>query len=67
MQLLQPSLLSYLQRFNQKRRIQYKIHFQPNPRGETPTPRIKAPVKMPSRAQFGVDDKARAPSMSVPQ
>ena len=70
MQLSQPSLLSYLQRFNHKRRIQYKIRLQPNPLGETPTPRIREPVKMPSRAvreQFGVDGKAPAASMSVPQ
>ena len=42
MQLSHPSLLSYLQRFNKKRRIHYKIHLQPTLHLETPAPRIKA-------------------------
>jgi hypothetical protein len=50
MQLSQPSLLSYLQRFNQKRRIHYKVDVQPRWRSDGPGPRIKEPVKMPSRA-----------------
>jgi hypothetical protein len=50
MQLSQPSLLSYLQRFNHKRRIHYKVDVQPKWRSDAPSPRIKEPVKMPSRA-----------------
>jgi hypothetical protein len=50
MQLSQPSLLSYLQRFNHKRRIHYKVDVQPKWRSDAPSPRIKEPVRMPSRA-----------------
>ena len=60
MQLSRPSLLSYLQRFNHKRRIHYKVDVQPRLWSDLPSPRIKEPVKIPSRA-------ARATGMSVPQ
>jgi hypothetical protein len=51
MQLSRSSLLSsYLQRFNAKRRIHYKIDVQPRWRSDTPSPRLKEPVKIPSRA-----------------
>jgi hypothetical protein len=50
MQLSQPSLLSYLQRFNKKRRVHYKVDLQPRWRSDAPSPRIKEPVKIPSRA-----------------
>jgi hypothetical protein len=50
MQLSRPSLLSYLQRFNQKRRVHYKIDVLPRWRSDAPSPRIKEPVKIPSRA-----------------
>jgi len=50
MQLSRSSLLSsYLQRFNAKRRIHYKIDVQPRWRSDTPSPRLKEPVKIPSR------------------
>jgi hypothetical protein len=68
MQLSRPSLLSYLQRFNHKRRIHYKVDLQPRWRSDAPSPRIKEPVKVTSRAaleRFGVDGKARATSMSA--
>ena len=45
MQLSQPSLLSYLQRFNKKRRIHYKIDVQPRWRSDAPSPRLKEPTK----------------------
>jgi hypothetical protein len=63
MQLSQPSLLSYLQCFNKKRRLNYKIDLLPRLSKETASPRIKEPVKIPSRTAregFGVDGKARA-------
>jgi len=41
MQLSQPSLLSYLQRFNKKRRIHYKIDVQPRWRSDGPGPRLR--------------------------
>ena len=50
MQLSRPSLLSYLQRFNKKRRVHYKIDAQPRLRSDAPSPRIREPVKIPSRA-----------------
>jgi hypothetical protein len=43
-------LLSYLQRFNQKRRVHYKIDVQPRWRSNAPSPRLREPVKIPSRA-----------------
>jgi hypothetical protein len=46
MQLSQPSLLSYLHRFNQKRRVHYKIHVQPRWRSDAPSPRLRAPTKV---------------------
>jgi hypothetical protein len=46
MQLSQPSLLSYLQRFNQKRRIHYKIDVQPRWRSDAPSPRVQAATKV---------------------
>jgi hypothetical protein len=46
MQLSQPSLLSYLQRFNQKRRLHYKIDLRPREQMERPTPRLQAPTKV---------------------
>ena len=69
MQLSRPSLLSYLQRFNKKRRLNYKIDLLPRLSGETASARIREPVKIPSRIageRFGVDGKARAASTSVP-
>ena len=36
-------LLSYPQRFNEKRRIHYKVDLQPGQPRETPTPRLQAP------------------------
>jgi hypothetical protein len=60
MQLSQPSLLSYLQCFNKKRRLNYKIDLLPRLSSETANPRIKEPVKIPSRTAregFGVDGK----------
>jgi len=41
MQLSQPSLLSYLQRFNKKRRVHYKIDVQPRWRSDGPGPRLR--------------------------
>lgn len=46
MQLSHPSLLWYLQRFNKKRRISYKIDLQSRPRRETPIPRIKQATRV---------------------
>ena len=69
MQLSHPSLFSYLQRFNKKRRIHYKIDLQRKARTETPAPRIRAPVKMLQRAArqpVGVDGKPQPASMLSP-
>lgn len=41
MQLSRPSLLSYLQRFNKKRRVHYKIDVQPRWRSDGPGPRLR--------------------------
>ena len=59
MQLSQPSLLSYLERFNQKRRIHYKIDVQPRWRSDAPSPRIQAAA----RVQRSTDKAASAPSL----
>jgi hypothetical protein len=70
MQLSHPSLLSYLQRFNKKRRISYKINLQLRPRTETPTPRIKEPVKLPYRATrtpAQADGKPQPASITIPR
>jgi hypothetical protein len=70
MQLSHPSLLSYLQRFNKKRRINYKIDLQLRPRTETPTPRIKEPVKLPYRATrtpTQADGKPEPASITIPR
>jgi len=45
MQLSQPSLLSYLQRFNKKRRIHYKVDVQPRWRSDAASPRLKESTK----------------------
>ena len=49
MQLSQPSLLSYLQRFNQKRRIHYKVDVQPRWQSDAASPRIQAATKVERR------------------
>ena len=49
MQASQSLLLSYLQRFNEKRRIHYKVDLQPRQPRETPTPRLQAPRKFSDR------------------
>ena len=70
MQLSRPSLLSYLQRFNKKRRISYKIDLQLRPRTETSTPRIKEPVKLPHRATrtpAQADGKPQTASITIPR
>jgi len=46
MQLSQPSLLSYLQRFNRKRRLHYKIDLLPRWGKDSTTPRIQAATKV---------------------
>jgi hypothetical protein len=46
MQLSQSSLLSYLQRFNEKRRIHYKIDVQPRWRSDAASPKIHAATKV---------------------
>jgi len=45
MQLSRPSLLSYLQRFNKKRRVHYKIDVQPRLRSDAPSPRLRTATK----------------------
>jgi hypothetical protein len=49
MQLSQPSLLSYLQRFNKKRRMHYKVDVQPRWRSDAASPRIQAAIKVERR------------------
>jgi hypothetical protein len=46
MQLPRPSLLSYLQRFNKKRRIHYKVDVLPRWRSDTLSPRIQAVTRV---------------------
>jgi hypothetical protein len=41
-----PSLLSYLQRFNQKRRLHYKIDLLPRLSKESPAPRLQTATKV---------------------
>lgn len=70
MQLCRPSILSYLQRFNKKRRISYKIELQLRPRTEASTPRIKEPVKLPyraTRAPAQGDGKPQPASITIPR
>jgi hypothetical protein len=70
MQLLQPSLLSYLQRFNHKRRLNYKIDLLPRLGTESASAWIKQPVKLPSRVArepCGINSKARAMQMGLPR
>ncbi|HEU0275214.1 MAG TPA: hypothetical protein VFQ83_11860, partial [Candidatus Udaeobacter sp.] len=65
-----PSLLSYLQRFNQKRRISYKLDLPPKLRRETSTPRIREPVKLPYRAMRSpgqVTAKPQPASLPIPR
>jgi hypothetical protein len=62
--------LSYLQRFNHKRRLNYKIDLLPRLGTETASPRIKEPVKVPSRVvrePCGINSNARAMQPGLPR